>query len=476
MRRYLPVFVGTTSMSSVLLIVFLLITLSVTIHAQENQSQDNPFGIVEGFWFPEMTCELGVGWERIIFNWAQHQPESSDDWYTLNVDDRWLTAADACDREVVALLKHTPAWATDGTEGVGVPRGLDLPIDDPGNVWANFVRRAVDYYASRGVFHFIIWNEPDIDATTYGYEFEGDLDDYFQMLKVAYLVAEETNPAAEIHLAGTTYWHDVNEGREPYMTRLVDRILADPDAAEHNYYFDVLSLHIYFRTESVYSIVSEMREMLDSRGLTEHRIWINETNAAPTIDPDWMVERPVFNLDLQDQSNFLVQSAVLGLAAGAERIAAYKLYDQQLAPGGESFGILSPPDASPRPAFDTWQMISEQFNNVDLAQFAQTGSVDVVQLSHGNNQQSIVAWSRTENIATIEITATDDKAYLLDAHGNITLLRPENGNYTLTLQPATCEEGEGCFLGGTVAILVQFDEQTTIRDLTSENPITLDFN
>lgn len=459
-----------------LIIIFLFISLSTTIQAQENQSQDNPFGIVEGFWFPDLTCDLGVGWERIIFNWAEHQPNTADDWFTLNVDDRWLRSADACDREIVALLKQTPAWATDGTPGVGVPRGLDLPIDDPGNVWANFVRMAVNYYASRGVNHFIIWNEPDIDSDTYGYEFEGDLEDYFQMLRVAYLVAEETNPASEIHLAGTTYWHDVNAGREPYMSRLIERILADPDAEEHNYYFDVLSLHLYFRTESVYDIVSEMREMLDSNGLTEHRIWINETNASPTIDPVWMVNRPVFNLDLEHQANFLVQSAVLGLSAGAERIAVYKLYDQQLAPGNESFGILSPPDASPRPAFTTWQMINERFNDVQSAQFARSDLIDTVKVHHANGQQSIVSWARTEESATIEISATGDKAYLLDAYGNITLLRPENGVYTLNLSPALCEQGESCFLGGAVAILIQPDESTTIRDITDDNPITLDFN
>ncbi|MEO1291106.1 MAG: hypothetical protein AAFV93_25510, partial [Chloroflexota bacterium] len=399
-----------------LLIVVLFV--SVTVQAQQsNQSQDNPFGIVEGFWFPDLTCDLGVGWERIIFDWSQHQPNSPDDWFTLNVDDRWLKAADACDREVVALLKNTPAWATDGLAGVGIPRGLDLPVDDPDNLWANFVRRAVDYYASRGVNHFIIWNEPDIDAETYGYEFEGDLQDYFQMLRVAHIVAKETNPASVIHLAGTTYWHDVNEGRQPYMTRLVDRILQDPDAPNHDYYFDVLSLHIYFRTESVYDIVSEMRQMLDSNGLTEQQIWINETNAAPTIDPAWMVERPVFNLDLQDQANFLVQSVVLGLSAGVDRIAVYKLYDQQLPQGAESFGILSPPDATPRPAFDTWRMITERFNDVTSARFAQTPSIDLVQLIHGIGQQSIVAWSRTENTASLEVSATTDKAYLLDAYG-----------------------------------------------------------
>lgn len=458
------------------IILLFILCFSLSVSAQENQNQDNPFGIVEGFWFPELTCDLGVGWERIIFNWEQHQPNSADDWFTLNVDDRWLRAADTCDREVVALLKQTPAWATDGTAGVGVPRGLDLPIDDPDNLWANFVRRAIDYYTSRGVFNYIIWNEPDIDADTYGYEFEGDLEDYYQMLRVAYLVAEETNPAARIHLGGTTYWHDVNEGRRPYMTRLVEHIVSDPDAAQHNYYFDVLSLHIYFRTDSVYDIVSEMRRMLDDNGLTEHQIWINETNAAPTIDPAWMVERPVFNLDLNHQAQFLVQSAVLALAAGADRIAAYKLYDQQLPAGAESFGILSPPDATPRPAFYAWQMVNERFNDVQSSVLAQTETVDVVQLIHANNQQSHVAWARTETPTTIEITATDDKAYLLDALGNITLLRPENGVYTIALSPALCEEGEGCFLGGAVAILVQPHANTTVRENVPDNTITLDFN
>src|SRR5690606_3958628 len=185
---------------------------------------------------------------------------------------------------------------------------------------------------------------------------------------------------------------------------------------EHNYFFDVLSLHIYFRTESVYEITSEMREMLDSHGLTEHQIWINETNAAPTIDPNWMVERPVFNLDLQHQSQFLVQSAVLALAGGAERIAAYKLYDQQLPVGAESFGILSPPDASPRPAFRTWQMISERFDDVASSNLSQSDNVDVVQLLHANGQQSLVTWARTEVSATIEVSASGDKAYLLDAY------------------------------------------------------------
>lgn len=465
-------------MNHVLGIALLCFLALGTVSAQEAPANEqNPFGIVEGFWFPELSCELGVGWERIIFDWSQHQPNGPDDWFTLNVDDRWLRAAAACNREVVALLKHTPAWATDGTPGIGVPRGLELPLDDPGNVWANFVRRTVDYYASRGVTHFIIWNEPDIDSETYGYEFEGTLEDYFLMLRVAYRAAKAVNPAAVIHLAGTTYWHDVNQGREPYMTRLVRRILDDPDAAENDYYFDVLSLHIYFRTDSVYDIVQEMRQMLDDNGLADKAIWINETNAAPTDDPAWPVERPVFQLNLQHQANFLLQAAALGLAAGAERIAAYKLYDQELPPGGESFGLLTPPDATPRPAFAAWRLVAAQLDDVASAQLARTDTLDVVRLWHENGQQSILAWARTAQGAEIAISATGQKATQRSFDGTMRFLRPDDdGAYALTLPPALCEESEGCFLGGEVLFLVQEQGDLIVQELTSAGRQTLSFD
>ncbi len=174
-----------------LLLAFLLLNGVSSVQAYER----NPFGVIEGFWLPEEVCELGAGWERIIFDWAQHQPTSGEDWYTLNVDDRWLAAARECNREVVAIIKHTPQWATDGMAGPGVPHGLYLPVDDPGNLWANFMRRAAEYYAERGVRRFIIWNEPDISRDTYGFEYEGTLEDYAQLLKVAYLAAKQGNPA-----------------------------------------------------------------------------------------------------------------------------------------------------------------------------------------------------------------------------------------------------------------------------------------
>lgn len=444
------------------------------------QSVTNVFGVIEGFWLPDVVCELNPGWERIIFDWSQHQPTGPDDWHTLNVDDRWLKAANDCNREVVALLKYTPDWATDGTPGPGVPRGLYLPVDDPDNLWANFVRRAADYYESRGVRRFIIWNEPDITSDTYGFEFEGTLDDYFQMVKVAYLAAKEGNPDAIIHLAGTTYWHDVNAGRRLYVDRLLERIMQDPDAEANDYYFDVMSLHVYFRTDSVYDIVREMRDLLDGYGLTDKHIWINEMNAPPTLDPQWPVERPVYQLNLEQQANFLVQAAALGLAAGADHMAVYKFYDWSLPIGGETFGLLRA-DASRRPAFDAWATVIQHLNGVDNAALSQTDEVDVVRLQHFGGRETIVAWARTAESAQVQIDATSDKAYLVDAYGGITMIRPSDvsedsaGFYTLFLDGALCNNTDGCPVGGAVWMLIQPQGDITIQQITTEGAQALAF-
>lgn len=458
--------VGTRYIVSLLMLLFVITPVS----AQD----ENVFGVIEGFWLPDEVCELNPGWERIIFDWSQHQPTGPEDWHTLNVDDRWLKAASDCNREVVALLKHTPEWATDGIPGAGVPRGLYLPVDDPDNLWANFVRRAAEYYASRGVRRFIIWNEPDITSDTYGYEFEGTLEDYFQLLKVAYLAAKEGNPDAIIHLAGTTYWHDVNAGRRLYVDRLLERIMADPDAAANDYYFDAMSLHIYFRTDTVYDIVREMRTLLDGYGLSDKHIWITETNAPPTLDPLWPVERPVYNLNLEQQANYLVQAAALGLAAGADHIAVYKFYDWALPPGGETFGLLRA-DGSRRPAFDAWQNVIRTLNGVESGALARSDAVDVVRLLHENGRETFVLWARTEQPAQVTISATDDKAYLIDAYGGMTWLHPVDGTYTLSLAGAVCNNTDGCPVGGAVWLLVQPEGDITLNEITSTGTTSLIF-
>ena len=447
------------------LLLCLLLMLVASIQAQPPTPSEgeNPFGVVEGMWFPNLACDLGVGWERIIFDWGQHQPTGADDWNTLNVDDRWLRAASDCGREVVAVIKNVPDWATDGSPGVGVPTGLDLPLDDPANVWAGFMRRAAAYYAPRGVHRFIILNEPDIERETYGFEFEGDVADYAKILRVAYLAARQGNPTARVNLAGTTFWHDIQSGRPIYLSRLLDYYAQnDPDAPAHGYYFDALSLHIYFRSESVPVIVGRMRGVLDQYGLTDTPIWVNETNTSPNLDPAWRVTRPQFQVNLAQQQAYLVQAISLMLASGVERIAVYKLWDQDATPGIETFGLLTPAtlDQQPRPAYFTYRAIVQHFQAVTETAWAVTPEVYAVRLTHADGHHTLVVWARTATAKTFTVTGATEKAYQMGMDGTLTFTKL-SGDFDLS--GATCDSQDGCAVGGTPVVLMLPSGEVAIR-------------
>ena len=407
---------------------------------------DGRFGAIESFWAPQEAAELGVGWERILFYWNEIQPKNSDDWNTLHVLEEWLVEANSQNRTVLGLLKNTPAWATDGEPYSGVPRGLFLPIDDPDNLWANYIRRIVEYYGPRGVHHWIIWNEPEIDAGVYGHEFDGSVEEYVRLLQVSYLVAKEYDPEAVIHLAGYSYWHDPN-----YLDEFFTALLEVPEAVESNYFFDVLSLHIYFRVETVAELVKAVNDLQNSYGI-DKPIWINETNAAPNLDPWWPVVRPQFQVDLDQQAWYLVQAYALGFASGAESIGVYKLIDILLPEGGESFGILRP-DYSPRPAYlayrTTIRLLQGFSGPVDIQQ-----EDDFFVVTFRKEDQSIrILWARDDTALQLQVPALAEEGSLVEYSGRSETISAEEGQYLISLDGARCDGA--CDIGGPPLFLVE---------------------
>jgi hypothetical protein len=428
-----------------------LVPLLLVVPQRAARAAEPPrFGIVEAFWSPQQAADLGAEWERILFYWSEIQPEGPDDWNTLHVMEEWLRDGEAADREIIGLIKHTPPWATDGAIYSGVPRGLYLPLDDPDNLWAGFVRRLADYYSVRGIHRWIIWNEPDIDVGVYGNEFEGSIEDYYRLLQVAYLVMKERDPQVTIHLAGLTYWHDIAAGREQYLDRFLRVVTADPEAAPHNHYFDVLSLHIYFRTETVPAVIAEMDAIQRQHGLAKP-IWINETNAAPTLDPLWPVDRPAFTVDLEQQAWFLVQAQALAFAAGVESIGVYKFSDVLVEPGGESFGLLRA-DFSERPAFAAQRTTIRLLRGFSAVSAASTADYHLVTFSHPDRVTRIL-WSRGPSALTIRLPVLGSSARLIDASGSELPLATSAGAYELALGGARCYDA--CIIGGPPLFLVE---------------------
>jgi len=407
---------------------------------------DHRFGAIEAFRDPVAAAEVGVGWERILLYWSELQPSGPDDWNLYHVPNDWLDLAAQADREVVGLIKHTPQWATDGTAGCGVPRGLYLPIDDPGNLWANFVRLVVGKYQGR-IDRWIIWNEPDIAPTTYGSEWCGSVDDYYQLLKVAYIAAHQVNPNVTIHLAGLTYWHD-----QRYLQKLLAVATRDPSAPENGYYFDVVSLHIYFNSETVSEIFSAVRGTLSAYGINKP-IWLNETNAPPNSDPQWQMPEANYEINLEEQASFLLQSFALALSQGAQRVAVYKWLDNDLPPGFEPFGIIRP-DFSRRPAFDAYRTIVNHYSGTVSAQENRQSLYTVVTLNRGNRTTRVM-WARTDAEVTVSLPALASQAMLVEQNGTEQRVMPADGKYTVTLPGARCADVRGCIIGGRTYLLIE---------------------
>ena len=442
----------------VLLILF-IIHCSLVVSAQP-LPPDPRFGAVEAFRDPVAAAEAGVGWERILFYWSELQPNGPEEWNGYHVQEEWLSQATVAGREIVAVLKHTPAWATDGLPGCGVPRGLDLPIDDPGNLWAAFVRRTVHMYAGR-INHWIIWNEPDIAPEDYGAEWCGSMEEYYQLLKVAYLVAHQANPDVTIHLSGLTRWHDPT-----YLRRFLTAATQDPTGPEHGYYFDVVSLHIYFRTETIPEILGATQADLSAHGI-QKPIWINEINAPSNSDlPYWELPEANFNISLEEQAGFLLQTFALALSQGADRIAVYKWVDGEMLAGSEPFGVIRS-DYSRRPAFDAYRLITTHYASAISAREERQSLYTVVTLDRGDLTTRVL-WARTTDDVTVSVPALAPQARLIDQAGAEQIIQPVDGQYTLTLPRARCADTRGCIIGGPTYLLVEEGSSAPLLEATTE--------
>ncbi len=430
----------------------------------DDDLNDRRFGIVEAFWRPEDVDELGVGWDRILFYWNEIQPTGPDDWNTLHVLEEWLHDARAGNRMVIGLLKNTPPWATDAEPHSGVPRGLYLPVDDPDNLWAGYVRKVVEYYAPLGVHHWIIWNEPEIEAGVYGHEFSGSTRDYYQLLKVAHQVAKAHDPEAFIHLAGWSYWHDPT-----WLGQFLQVATSDPEGAANGYFFDAITLHIYFRVETVEELVEETQAIQRRYGL-DKPIWINETNASPNLDPLWPVERPNFQVDLEQQAWYIIQAHALGFGADAASIGIYKLLDILLPPGGESFGILRP-DSSRRPAFDAYRTTVRYLSDFTFPVGRQQETNFYSFAFQRPEGVTRVLWARNSTDLILRVPALSDEALLVSATGQERTVNAYQGYYRIRLHGARC--APACDIGGPPIFIVErTDDPVDVEAIERIDPQT----
>jgi cell division septation protein DedD len=203
--------------------------------------------------------------------------------------------------------------------------------------------------------------------------------------------------------------------------------------------------------ETVAELVQLVDELQNEYGL-DKPIWVNETNAAPNLDPWWPVERPQFPVDLDQQAWYIVQAYALGFGAGAESIGVYKLIDILLPEGGESFGILRP-DYSQRPAFLAFRATINQLRDfVPPATIQELGDAFIVTFNWPDKVTRII-WSRRDRQVTLSVPALAGSATRVDYLGNEQTLNAEQGRYRVELEGARCRDA--CDIGGPPIFLVE---------------------
>ena len=134
-----------------------LLLAALALAAAAPAQQDSPIGVnvhaPEGKGMGPLLDEAaaaGARWVRIDFIWANVQPARGK--FEWRAYDELIAVARERGLSVLALLQTTPAWATDGRPGVGVPR-----VED----WQLFCFAAALRYRG-AVTHWEVWNEPNL--------------------------------------------------------------------------------------------------------------------------------------------------------------------------------------------------------------------------------------------------------------------------------------------------------------------------
>ena len=434
----------------VLALLLLLTTLNAPAHVAAQPAPPDPrFGVVEAVVNPEAATELGAGYTRIILRWDVIQPGGPADWKPANVPDPMVAGELATGREVVAVLIGTPAWAAAGGESGDARSVPDMFY------WEAFVRRMAQHYRGR-IHHWIIWNEPDVWEPNHpGSTWAGSEEDYYRLLKTAYLAIKGVDPEQTVTLAGLTYYWDWSHGRRRYLDRLLDVIAADPEAAAHGYYFDAALYHLYFNPQQTVDVLGETRKLLAKHGLAGKEIWINETNAPPSDDPQeppWSPAR--FPISQQEQAAFILQEFALAFSAGAARVEVYKLRNSADHPESiEPFGLLRADD-SRRPAFDAYRVATTYLSGFRTATRERSGEAVAVTFDRGA-QTTTVLWNAARRPLRVTVRAISPEGSLIDATGKATPVRATGGVYRIDLPPATCRTGGRCMIGGAPLLLVE---------------------
>jgi polysaccharide biosynthesis protein PslG len=226
----------------------------------------------------------GVESARVVFSWAQAQPEAGVEPDFSHIDAKVEVAARA-GVDLLPVVVYTPDWAARYPARHGTPP--TFPSD-----YAAFMTRLVQRYGPQGTFwterpdvprrplrNWQIWNEPHFDF--YWYTPEGSwAPEYVKLLKAARTAIKAADPGARVVLAGfaDASW----------------KVLTAAYRAGARGAFDVATINLFTgRPGFVMTAARLMRHVLRREHEPNKPIWVTETTfpaargLVPPPEKDW---------------------------------------------------------------------------------------------------------------------------------------------------------------------------------------------
>jgi len=437
--------------------------------------------------FLQKALDAGSHWDRFPFDWYRIEPTNGD-WdsgvragYDDLVNDLYGAEVD-----MVGILLGTPSWAaTVKLQGIEInpfdhrPLGWYAPVPREGkpltpqavsvissppkglyeewddwvtsdgdtvNYWGRFVYDTVYRYGDR-VKHWEMWNEPEWSEF-----WTGTSTDYAQLLKVGYQATKAACPDCTVLFGGLHYWLDTN-----YYRWVLNALNQEPDAPQNNYFFDVMSVHLYSRSSSIYDEMNNIRTGMRAYNVADHPIWLTETGVPVwndgRVDPD--PTKYDFAATGEEAAAYVIQSYANAWAAGVERYFFFRAHDHDMS---EYFGLIRN-DYTLRPSYVAYQVATTYIASPISVTRGSTGSHTEVVFWGTPRGKVSVLWNEGPVAGVHTLPAVLDSATLVDRWGASGTIAPVSGVYALTLPGATANRPapneDDYIIGGDPLIVIE---------------------
>ncbi len=420
----------------------------------------------------------GAGHDRVDFPMAQLQPWAGAwDWA---IHDQLVAAERAHGLSVLGVLTQPPAWAAPSNM---IPTGLDLPWNDPGNVWAQYVYQVARRYKDT-VHAWQVWNEPDLDKYWPGppdaVDDNARMRPFARLMKVSYQAIKAANPDAIVVTAGFLYRVDNNQG-QPRVIALWQELNADPQGAANGYYFDAAAFHLYDGGTCeqpglyYYDVVNDFRYHM-ARWVGDHPLWITEAGIRQSEEHGFGTRPPSTDryATLEEAASYVIQNYAYALHKNAARYFYVRTRDD-VAGGPENWGLVRP-DNTTRPSYLAYQVaarylpITYAFSTRAWTPYTATGPVSRISFWGTPAGRVSVVWNIGHAPETYVFASRIPTVTLVRQDGiTATLISPGN-QFTFTLDPAPNfnlrPERDMCLVASQPLILIERDVTPPTAALT----------